>query len=72
MLQREREKEEELVMRTREVKKGELIKIKKRVRVRDFQIPGFVRGFEINRFKLLKSMMDLGGIQILLILCYPN
>ena len=72
MLQREREKEEELVMRTREVKKGELIKIKKRVRVRDFQIPGFVRGFEINRFKLLKSRMDLGGIQILLILCYPN
>ena len=29
MLQREREKEEELVMRTREVKKGELIKNKK-------------------------------------------
>ena len=38
----------------------------------DFQISGFVRGFEINRFGPLKSMMDLGQIQIPLILSYPD
>ena len=70
MLPREIEKKEELVApRKREVEKRENSEERA---VRDFQIPWFVRGFEINRFGPLKSTMDLGQIQILLILSYPN
>ena len=70
MLPREIEKKEELVaLRKREVEKRENSEERA---VRDFQIPWFVRGFEINRFGPLKSTMDLGQIQILLILSYPN
>ena len=59
MLPREIEKKEELVaLRKREVEKRENSEERA---VRDFQIPWFVRGFEINRFG--PPQIQIHGIQ---------